>query len=261
MLVAALQTTIIWESPQANFDRLVPKLEAAAAAGARLIVLPEMFACGFSMNTSAIVEAPEGPSVTFLRDQAARLGLWICGSVPERTTQSSERPANTLIFAGPGGELYRYRKRHPFSFANEHEHYEAGYDTLTRTIEGVRVSAFICYDLRFATDFWALAERTDFYIVVANWPQKRREHWKTLLAARAIENQAWVLGLNRVGEGGGLIYSGDSQIIDPWGEIVSAGSRDETMLLANIDPARVAEARSKFPVLSDRRPLPSASSN
>ena len=256
MRLAAIQTEIVWEQPQANFERLVPKLRATKAAGARLVVLPEMFACGFSMNTAAITEPPEGPSVAFLRDQAVELGLWICGSVPERPDAQAERPANTLVFAGPGGELFRYRKRHPFSFANEDQHYEAGYELVTRTIEGVRVSPFVCYDLRFADDFWLLAERTDLYIVVANWPQKRREHWKTLLRARAIENQAWVVGLNRVGEGAGITYSGDSMIIDPWGEIVVAASRDETTLLADIDAERVRQARSKFPVLRDRRPPP-----
>ena len=254
MRLAALQTEIVWERPDANFEHLKPKLAAAAAAGARMIVLPEMYACGFSMNTQTIAEPPDGPSVEFLREQAASLGAWLCGSVPERAAPGSERPANTLIFAGPSGELYRYRKRHPFTFANEHEHYEAGFDTLTRTIEGVRTSAFICYDLRFADDFWGLAERTDLYVVVANWPQKRREHWMTLLRARAIENQAWVVGLNRVGEGGDIVYSGDSMIIDPWGEIVVSASRDEAMLLADIDVERVREARAKFPVLADRRP-------
>ena len=99
----------------------------------------------------------------------------------------------------------------------------------------------------------ALAETTDLYVVVANWPAKRREHWRTLLRARAIENQAWVVGLNRVGEGGGIVYSGDSMIIDPWGEIVCSASRDPIMLLADIDVERVREARTKFPVLQDRR--------
>ena len=105
----------------------------------------------------------------------------------------------------------------------------------------------------FADDFWALAEATDLYVIVANWPTKRREHWQTLLRARAIENQAWVIGLNRVGEGGGIDYSGDSMIIDPWGEVVCSASRDETMLLANVAVERVREARTKFPVLQDRR--------
>ncbi len=253
MIVAALQTDIVWEDPQANFARLRPKLAEAAAVGARLIVLPEMYACGFSMNTQAIAEPPAGPSVNFLIEQACDLGVWICGSVPELPSAGAERPANTLVLAGPRGETHRYRKRHPFTFANEHAHYLAGDADLTVEIEGLRVSTAICYDLRFADDFWALAEHTDLYLVVANWPSKRREHWRTLLRARAIENQAWVVGLNRVGEGGGIGYSGDSMIIDPWGEIVCSASRDATMLLANVDVERVREARTKFPVLQDRR--------
>lgn len=253
MIVAALQTEIVWEDPQANFTRLRPKLAEAAAVGARLIVLPEMFSYGFSMNTAAIAEPYDGPSAAFLAEQARELGVWICGSVPEFPREPSERPANTMIVAGPKGERHRYQKRHPFSFANEHLYYIPGDEPLTLEIEQLRVSMTICYDLRFADDFWALAESTDLYVVVANWPTRRREHWQTLLRARAIENQAWVLGLNRVGEGGGIDYAGDSMIIDPWGEVVCSASRDETMLLANIDGQRVREARTKFPVLQDRR--------
>jgi predicted amidohydrolase len=254
MIVAALQTDIVWEDPEANFARLIPKLREAASVGAKLIVLPEMFAYGFSMNTAAIAEPPDGPSFQFLTKHARELGVWICGSAPERVTVDAERPANTLILAGPNGELHRYRKRHPFSFANEHTHYAAGDDDLTVEIDGLRVTTLICYDLRFANDFWALADRTDVFVVVANWPNRRREHWQTLLRARAIENQAWVVGLNRVGEGAGVEYTGDSMIIDPWGEVVTAASKDEAMLLANVDAERVREARSKFPVARDRRP-------
>ncbi|NVB40442.1 carbon-nitrogen family hydrolase [Pseudenhygromyxa sp. WMMC2535] len=252
MKLAALQTDIAWEDPAQNFERLRPRLRAAAAAGARLIVLPEMYACGFSMNTAAIAEPEDGPSARFLAEQARTLGVWICASVPLRPSGEG-LPANAMLFAGPGGETQRYDKRHPFTFANEHLHYRAGERTTTFTLEGLRLSPFVCYDLRFADDFWAVAEATDLYVVVANWPERRREHWKTLLRARAIENQAWVVGLNRVGEGGGVVYSGDSMIIDPWGEVVVQASRDETMLLAEVDPARVAQARQKFPVLQDRR--------
>ena len=253
MIVAALQTDIVWEDPQANFKALRHKLAEAAAVGARLVVLPEMYACGFTMNTDVIAEPPGGPSVEFLLEQARDLGVWICGSVPELATPDAERPSNTLVLAGPGGEQHRYRKRHPFTFANEHAHYIAGDSNLTVELDGLRVTTMICYDLRFADDFWALAESTDAYVVVANWPAKRREHWQTLLRARAIENQAWVIGLNRVGEGGGIEYSGDSMIIDPWGEIVCSASRDPAMLLADVDVERVREARTKFPVLQDRR--------
>lgn len=251
--VAAIQTDIAWEDPRKNFERLAVKLRAAASAGAKLLVLPEMFSYGFSMATERIAEPPDGPSVAFLREQATSLGVWVCGTVPERSTADAPRPSNTLVLAQGDGTLHRYRKRHPFSFAKEHEHYLAGDELLTVEIEGLRTSTLICYDLRFAYDFWNLAPRTDLYVVVANWPQRRREHWQTLLRARAIENQAWVVGVNRVGGGGDLVYSGDSTIIDPWGEIIATASRDEITLIADLDVERVVDARSKFPVLADRR--------
>jgi predicted amidohydrolase len=257
--VAAIQTDIVWEQPSANFERLAVKLRTAATAGAQLLVLPEMYSYGFSMATERIAEPPDGPSVAFLREQAVSLGVWVCGTVPERGAahpggDDSARPSNTFVLAQPDGKLHRYRKRHPFSFAKEHEHYLAGDELVTVEIEGLRTSLFVCYDLRFADDFWEVATSTDLYLVVANWPQRRREHWQTLLRARAIENQAWVVGVNRVGEGGDQVYSGDSTIIDPWGEVIATASRDETTLFADIDAERVADARSKFPVLADRRP-------
>ncbi|HEY8380213.1 MAG TPA: carbon-nitrogen family hydrolase [Nannocystis sp.] len=252
MKIAAIQSDIAWEDRDANFARLRPWLAAAAAAGARLVVLPEMFACGFSMATERIREPPGGPSTRFLEEQARQHGIWICGSLPELTLGES-KPHNTLVLASPHGPVIRYRKIHPFTFAREHEHYAAGSDRVTVDIEGVRCSLFICYDLRFADEFWALAGATDAYIVVANWPERRRHHWTTLLQARAIENQAYVIGVNRVGHGGGLDYSGDSRIIDPWGEVLAAAAGAETMLLADVRPEVVRDAREKFPVLADRR--------
>ena len=251
MKVAGIQSDIVWEDPQANFAKLRPWVQAAKAAGAKLVVLPEMYACGFSMNAQAIAEAPGGPSTAFLREMASEHGVWIAGSVPEQ--HGADRPKNTLIVASPEGVLTRYAKIHPFTFAGEHEHYDPGSGFVTLAIEGVRVTLFICYDLRFADEFWATAEDTDCYVVVANWPKRRREHWTTLLRARAIENQAYVVGINRVGMGGELEYSGDSRIFDPWGEAIAAASMVETMVLAEVDPQVVADARTKFPVLKDRR--------
>ena len=120
-------------------------------------------------------------------------------------------------------------------------------------MEGLRISLFVCYDLRFADEFWGLAPTTDLYLVPANWPESRRNHWMALLQARAIENQAYVVGCNRVGEGGGLTYVGDSRIIDPLGELLATGSQGETILFADIDPARVAAVRDRFRFLPDRR--------
>jgi predicted amidohydrolase len=250
--VAAIQHDIVWEDPQANFERLAPRIAEAAATGARLVALAEMFACGFSMNEDRIAELAGGPSETFLSEQAARHGIWLAASLPRRESPG-ERPFNTLLAVSPAGEVHTYRKRHPFSFAGEDRHYASGTEGVILDVEGLRLSLAICYDLRFADDFWAAAEASDAYLVVANWPARRRSHWKALLAARAIENQAWVIGVNRVGSGGGIEYAGDSRIVDPWGEEVATAAAVETLVLADVDRERAREAREQFPVLRDRR--------
>lgn len=250
--VAGVQCDIVWETPQANFDRIAPWVEAAAGCGARLVVLPEMFSYGFSMATDRISEPPDGPSTLFLRRMAETHGVWMVGSLPERP-EGAERPANTLVLAGPEGEISRYRKIHPFSFAGEDQHYTAGDHLVTVAVEGLRITLFVCYDLRFADEFWATAQDTDAYIVAANWPDARRHHWTTLLAARAIENQAYVVGVNRVGEGGGLRYLGDSRIVDPGGEVLASAAGEETLVLADLDPATVQLVRERLPFLQDRR--------
>jgi predicted amidohydrolase len=251
--VAAVQHDIAWEDPPATFRHLAPQIAAAAGAGARLIVLTEMYSTGFSMAADRIAEAPDGPSTAFLVDQAARTGAWVAGSVPVRDPADA-LPANILTLAGPAGELHRYAKVHPFTYSGEHEHYRAGSELVTVVVEGLRVSLFVCYDLCFADEFWQLAPTTDLYVVVANWPEVRRSHWQALLQARAIENQAYVVGVNRVGsDGNGLAYSGDSRIIDPLGEIIAAGARTEALLVADVDPAHVAAVRDRFRFLPDRR--------
>ncbi len=252
MRIAALQSDVVWEDPEANFERLRPWVAAAAGAGARLLVLPEMYSLGFSMATERIAEPVGGASTRFLIEEAERFGVWLAGSLPERS-EEAERPYNTLIVAGPGGEVHRYRKIHPFSYAGENEHYRAGDAFTSVVIEGVRFTLFICYDLRFADEFWATAAETDVYLVVANWPEARRHHWQTLLSARAIENQAYVVGVNRVGQGGKLRYRGDSRIIDPMGEVLAAAAEQETLLIADVDAAVVRQTRQKLPFLLDRR--------
>jgi predicted amidohydrolase len=124
---------------------------------------------------------------------------------------------------------------------------------VTVDVDGLRTSLFVCYDLRFADEFWPLAPVTDCYVVVANWPEKRREHWRALLRARAIENQAYVVGVNRVGRGGDLDYVGDSVVVDPLGDAVEAPPGEECVLVGDVDPDRVAEIRARFPFLQDRR--------
>jgi predicted amidohydrolase len=252
MKVAAIQHDVVWQDRDATLAHLEPQLRAAAGTGARLVVLTEMFPTGFSTEPERVAEPEGGPTMEFLRTQAAELNVWLTGSVPTLPAGGG-RPVNRLLLAGPGGELWHYDKIHPFSYSGEHEHYAAGTERVTFDVEGVRVTPFVCYDLRFADEFWAMAQGTDCYVVVANWPSSRRAHWQALLVARAIENQAYVVGVNRVGEGGGLHYAGDSRIVDPLGEILAAGAGGETILLADVDPDLVAETRKRYPFLADRR--------
>jgi predicted amidohydrolase len=251
MKVSVVQHDIAWEDGPATQERLRPLVGQAAAAGSRLVVLTEMYATGFSMATERITEETGGPNEAFCVAQACEHGVWVTASVSQR--EPGGRPRNVGLLVSPAGEVHRYAKIHPFSYADEHKHYEAGEQTLTVDVEGVRVSLLICYDLRFADTFWGLAEGTDCYVVVANWPQPRREHWRGLLVARAIENQAYVVGANRVGLAPkGLAYSGDSRIIDPLGVVLAEASYIETVLTADIDPARVAQVRHDLPFLADR---------
>jgi predicted amidohydrolase len=228
-----------------------PLIAAAAGEGARLIVLSEMYATGFSMNPERIAEDEGGPSERFLLDQAAAHGATLIASIAQRGADGRFR--NNAVVARPDGAVDRYAKIHPFSFAGEHEVYAAGTQFLTVDIEGLRVSVFVCYDLRFADEFWALAPATDLYVVPANWPQPRHEHWRALLRARAIENQAYVLGVNRVGSAKDLPHVGGSALVDPLGRTMVEGDADEAVLVAEADPVIVREIRTKFPFLADRR--------
>jgi predicted amidohydrolase len=251
MRVAAVQHDIVWADREANFARLAPLIARAADEGARLAVLTEMFSTGFVVDRDDIGEPTGGPSSSFLSDMAARHGIWVAGSCPE-TAPDDPRPYNSLVVASPDGAQHRYSKIHPFTYGGEDRHFRPGSEHVTVDIEGTRTSLFVCYDLRFADEFWGLARDTDLYVVPANWPESRRTHWMSLLRARAIENQAYVVGVNRVGEGGGLAYCGDSRIIDPLGnETVAADG--ESIACAEVSPQNVAEVRARFPFLQDRR--------
>ena len=251
MKVAALQHDIVWEDREANFGRLEPMIAGATASGARLVVLTEMFSYGFSLDADRITETPGGPSTRFLRKTAADHDIWLCGSIPI-LAPGDARPRNRLVLAGPRGELHSYAKIHPFSYGDEHLVYDAGDKTVTVQVDDLRVSLFVCYDLRFAPEFWSVALETDLYLVPANWPRPRRTHWRRLLVARAIENQAYIVGVNRVGSGGGLDYAGDSRIVDPMGEILAGGADVEATLIAEVDRKRVTQTRERFPFLQDR---------
>ncbi|MEP7201730.1 MAG: carbon-nitrogen family hydrolase [Ilumatobacteraceae bacterium] len=256
MRVAAIQHDIAWCDREANFAHLAPLIAGAASAGARLILLSETFSTGFATDRDDLGEPEGGPSSQFLVEQARQHGVWTAGSCPEIAPDApsdDQRPHNTLVLAAPDGTQHRYRKIHPFTYGGETKHFRAGDQFVTVDVEGLRVSLFVCYDLRFADEFWALASDTDVYLVPANWPEARRLPWMALLQARAIENMAYVIGCNRVGSGNGLPYVGDSRIIDPLGEILVGAAQTESILLADITAERVAEVRDRFRFLQDRR--------
>lgn len=258
MRVAGVQHDIVWERGDQTRDRLVPQIAAAAGTGAQLIAVTEMFAGGFSMNTDVVAEPMDGPSIEFLVDQAQQHDVVLTGSIPTRHPDH-EKPINRLVVVDRSGLLGEYAKIHPFSFSGEDQHYSAGTEFLTLDIHGVRCTFFVCYDLRFADEFWANAATTDLYVVVANWPGARRLHWQALLAARAIENQAYVLGVNRVGLDGHegdeqrLAFTGDSMLIDPLGETLSSAAATEGLVVGEVDPKVVSSVRSRFPFQADRR--------
>ena len=252
MRIAAVQHDIVWEDREANFTRLAPQVARAVAAGAELVLLSETFSTGFSM-TPGVGEPEGGPSARFLAAQAAEHGAWVGGTCPE-IAGDGELPYNSFVLAGPDGTVHRYRKLHPFTHAGEHERFRAGEKPVTVQIGELRVTPFICYDLRFADVFWRAAPETDVYLVVANWPSPRRNHWRTLLQARAIENQAYVVGCNRVGTAGdGTEHVGDSRIVSPTGELLATAAEVETVLLADVDAAEVAATRDRFRFMADRR--------
>lgn len=263
MRIAAVQHDIVWVDRDANFARLAPRVAAAAAGGADLVLLTETFSTGFAVDSPDLAEPEGGPSAQFLAEAAAAHSVWVGGSCPEIPAGSDPadtRPANSFVLAGPDGTVHRYHKTHPFTFSNEDQYFRAGESVRTVALdiggEPVRVSMFVCYDLRFADCFWDVGLDTDVFLVPANWPESRRHHWQSLLTARAIENQAYVVGCNRVGHApNGLNYVGDSRIIDPLGENLAAGAQGETILFADVNPATVAEVRDRFRFLPDRRPI------
>jgi predicted amidohydrolase len=173
--------------------------------------------------------------------------------VPERR-DGDDRPGNVCCLVAPDGTVHRYAKRHPFGMAGERDHYRAGDEHVTVDVDGVRITPTVCYDLRFPEQYRATVDDTDAYLVVASWPAPRRQHWSTLLVARAIESQAYVVGVNRVGtDGNGTDHAGGSVVVDPLGhELVRAGDA-ATVLSADLDTELVARTRRDLPFLPDRR--------
>ena len=253
MRVAIVQHDVVYEDALATLERLGPMVQAAAADGAGLVLLTEMFATGFSMATDKVAEpAGTGPGSRFLAERAAATGAVVAGSLPV-LDPGATRPVNRFVFAFPDGSTVTYDKLHPFSHAGEDRHYAPGDEVVQVQVDGCALTPFVCYDLRFADVFWSVADRTDAYVLVANWPSVRQAHLRALVVARAIENQAYVLATNRVGRGGDLDYAGGSLVVDPFGEILAEAGANEEILLVDLDPARVVEVRDRYRFLADRR--------
>lgn len=245
--LALVQTTLAWQDADANRRHFADLLEQAR--GADLIVLPEMFTTGFSMNAAALAEPEEGPSHAWLREQAARLEAVITGSLIVEAADGSYR--NRLLWARPDGEVLHYDKRHLFRMAGEHKHYAAGERQALFELNGWHVRPLICYDLRFPV--WSRDPHdTDLLLYTANWPAARRNAWNRLLPARAIENLCFVAAVNRVGEdGNGHPYSGDSQVLDYLGDPLLAADDGDGVFRCTLRARDLAAFRTKFPAYHD----------
>jgi omega-amidase len=245
--LALIQTTLAWHDPAANREHFQTLLEQAR--GADLVILPEMFSTGFSMESAELAEPEDGPSSIWLLEQAQAVGAVICGSLIIRTADGSYR--NRLLWARPDGSLAQYDKRHLFRMAGEHKHYSAGDQQVVLELKGWRVRPLICYDLRFPV--WSRdAAGTDLLLYTANWPGARRHHWNRLLPARAIENLCYVAAVNRVGEDGkGHGYTGDSQVLDFQGETLMAAGAADGVFRARLSSEALAVYRERFPAHLD----------
>jgi omega-amidase len=273
MRVHILQMDTVWEDKAENRRRIAAALDAALgrepghAAGyppgsagnsaAPLVLLPEMSLTGFTMDADAHgdMAAADADREFFAALAARHSAALVAGYADVPDTIELQAARNLAGAWGPdGARLAEYQKNYPFSLSGEDMAYAAGSETASFETGGMSFALAICYDLRFPELFRRQAGQVDGYIVIANWPAKRAEHWRTLLRARAIENQAWVIGVNRIGvDGYGVEYSGDSVIIDPFGGILAEAGSGEPVLSADIDPDRVAEVRERYPFLADRK--------
>lgn len=245
--LALIQASLAWQDPAANREHFQKLLEQAR--GADLVILPEMFSTGFSMESAALAEPENGPTAHWLREQAQRIDAVICGSLIIQAADGSYR--NRLLWARPDGSLAHYDKRHLFRMAGEHKHYRAGDEQVVLELKGWRVRPLICYDLRFPV--WSRdAGGTDLLLYTANWPGARRQHWNRLLPARAIENLCYVAAVNRVGEDGkGHAYTGDSQVLDFQGEALMAAGEGDGVFRARLSSEVLAAYRERFPAHLD----------
>ena len=251
--ITIIQANLHWEDKAANLNMFEEKINSIKEK-AEVVILPEMFSTGFSMNPKTLAEKMDGPSVTWMKNLAARKKIIIAGSL---IIEEEGKYYNRLIWMLPNGQYGYYDKRHLFAYATEDEHYSAGNKRLIASVKGWKINLLVCYDLRFPV--WARQTNDDagnpeydLLVYVANWPERRVHAWKTLLQARAIENQCFVVGVNRVGEdGNGHHYSGESMIVDPMGEVLATKVNEEAVITMTLDKSKLEDVRKKLPFLKD----------
>jgi omega-amidase len=253
LTITTIQTELKWEDKTANLRHFEARIESLREP-AELVILPEMFSTGFSMQPVRLAETMDGPTVHWMRETAARKKIILTGSV---IIEENGHYFNRLIWMLPNGQYGYYDKRHRFAYAGEDAQYTAGGKRLVASVKGWRVLPLVCYDLRFPV--WSRQTpqdgpdlEYDLLLYVANWPESRSHAWKTLLQARAIENQCYVAGVNRIGHDGHDIYhNGDSMIIGPLGEtLYHAGANDETFTLT-LQKDDLTKVRERFPFWRD----------
>lgn len=254
MNIVAVQTDIVWENKRANYDRVRRLLESAPPSAGDLVVLPEMFATGFNMEVEKIAEEAGGETETFLSTLSQEYRIFLLAGHVARGTDG--KGLNQALYVNPQGEVQlRYTKIHPFSYAEEDKYFIAGHELMFFDWQGFRICPVICYDLRFPELFrQAVRKGTTLFVVIANWPTRRKLHWETLLRARAIENLSYVVGVNRVGSDPHVSYPGLSQIIDPQGKIVAHAEETEAVISATPSVDELRALRERFPALRDMRP-------
>ncbi len=246
-----IQTQLHWEDKAANLQMLEQKIKSIDVK-TEVVVLPEMFSTGFSMKPELFAETMEGNTISWMKKIAIEKKIILTGSL---IIEENGKYYNRLIWMLPNGQYGYYNKRHCFGFAGEDEYYTAGNKRLITSVKGWKINVQICYDLRFPV--WARQQQNegleyDILLYVANWPERRNHPWKALLTARAIENQAYVIGVNRVGNDGNNIYhSGDSMVVNALGETLYHKAHDEDIFTITLEKDRLIETRNKFPFLKD----------
>ena len=252
MNALCIQLDIAWENPLTNCRTVADMLRDIDLQPGDLVVLPEMFSTGFTMNASALAQPSDGPTATFLSETAERFGVYLLGGLASRHAETFRNEA--LLLAPDGSVAGRYWKTHPFSPSGEGTHYAPGDETIVIPAGEFQLAPTICYDLRFPELFrTATSAGANLIAVIANWPAKRADHWTCLLRARAIENQAYVVAANRCGADPDHTYAGQSVIIDPLGNTLAAAGGDQCVISAPLDIETLNRWREDFPALRDIR--------